>query len=338
MQSYRRQAEEDPPELRAQVAQLLGSHGSEPSRLPPAFAAATTTLQQAISRWLARTARSEHTRRAYCQALSRILHRLTLFRLADHIALSSERLAAYIDVMYDYSPRSRRRHLAAISSWYGWLIDGGILAKTPATRTIWRSCRYDDAIVMRSTDGQRQALTRQQARHAVRWCLEHAAPDHGLALLLMLLAGMRSAEVATATAERVREQPDGEILLTIIGKGRRSRLVSLSREPELREAFMRCRSQRLNRGPLISGADGKAVTPRTIQRWASMLFDALGLPYSSHALRRTFAQLHAQRGASLPQLKGALGHSSVTTTMLYAEPGYKLDTRIALGDEHATQA
>jgi integrase len=40
---------------------------------------------------------------------------------------------------------------------------------------------------------------------------------------------------------------------------------------------------------------------------------------TQHRLRATFATLHAQESTPITEIKGMLGHKSITTTMIYIE-------------------
>jgi len=120
--------------------------------------------------------------------------------------------------------------------------------------------------------------------------------------------------------------------LTVLGKGRKQRsvdLVELSKAAvanwlEVREdvahseetaLFVSVRDRRGD-GP------GRAMGRRGIRKMVDGYLEALGLKregVSCHALRHSFATLSRAAGARLDAISRALGHSSVTTTQVYAD-------------------
>jgi site-specific recombinase XerD len=148
-------------------------------------------------------------------------------------------------------------------------------------------------------------------------------------LALLAVHGLRVAEVAGLGIEDLDTKAG---TLSVLGKGRKRRtvgLVDLSKAAlaswlevrsdvvhlEERALFVSVRDRRGD-GP------GRAVGRRGIRKMVDGYLEALGLKregVSCHALRHSFATLSRAAGAKLDAISRALGHSSVTTTQVYAD-------------------
>ena len=114
----------------------------------------------------------------------------------------------------------------------------------------------------------------------------------------------------------------GRDVLTVMGKGRKERMVPLiaaggkSSSP----ITSRCaRSICRKHGPLFVGAKGGPLSPRLIQLAMARLRGALGLPETAtpHALRHSFATHLLAGGGDLRSIQELLGHASLSTTQIY---------------------
>jgi len=72
------------------------------------------------------------------------------------------------------------------------------------------------------------------------------------------------------------------------------------------------------------------LTPQAVYEVARTYGYRAGLRVAPHDLRRTFAKLSREGGASIEQIQHSLGHSSLTTTERYL--GLEQDLSSAPGD------
>jgi integrase/recombinase XerC len=154
--------------------------------------------------------------------------------------------------------------------------------------------------------------------------LEGSEPWHGArdAAMLALLygAGLRLGE---ALALARRDAPVAERPLTIMGKGRKTRLVPIL--PQVAAAvaayLSACPWNPGPDGPLFLGARGGRLHPRLVQGMVARLRRGLGLPESAtpHALRHSFATHLLAEGADLRAIQELLGHASLATTQRYTK-------------------
>jgi integrase/recombinase XerC len=136
-------------------------------------------------------------------------------------------------------------------------------------------------------------------------------------LTLLYGGGLRLSEALGLSR---REAPLGETL-TIIGKGRKERLVPVL--PAVRHALAdylaACPFRLAPDGPLFVGARGGPLGPRHVQKQMALLRGFLGLPDNAtpHALRHSFATHLLGAGGDLRAIQELLGHASLSTTQRY---------------------
>ena len=153
--------------------------------------------------------------------------------------------------------------------------------------------------------------------------------------VLALLAGcaLRRAELCDLTFANLDER-DGQpvAILNLIGKRAKVRSVAIPEwaRPYVAKWLSLYRSQ-CDSGPSwplvcevtgggVGTATGKALRPSSIYRILAQASTAAGLPeIAPHDLRRTSAKLMEDGGASLRDIRDALGHSSVATTERYLQ-------------------
>jgi integrase/recombinase XerC len=152
-----------------------------------------------------------------------------------------------------------------------------------------------------------------------------------LVIALGLVAGLRSAEMRTLTADSLAGRP-GEMRLHVHGKGSRDRSIPV--EPIMEriiEAYAdscerRFPSRRitrsskllLNRAGEPIGRGGLEYLVKSCYRWAG-LHDRVPVGANLHALRHTFATRLAEDGATASEIMALLDHASLATSQNYIE-------------------
>ncbi len=138
-------------------------------------------------------------------------------------------------------------------------------------------------------------------------------------LMLLYGCGLRLSEALGLT--RRAAPVAGMATLTVIGKGRKQRLVPLLPAVVAAvEAYLRvCPVPLPPDGPLFVGARGGPLHPRLVQRLMAQLRATLGLPDTAtpHALRHSFATHLLAAGGDLRAIQELLGHASLSTTQRY---------------------
>ena len=113
----------------------------------------------------------------------------------------------------------------------------------------------------------------------------------------------------------------GRDVLTVIGKGRKQRMVPLIEPVQklIADYIALCPYDLPGEGPLFVGAKGGPLSPRIVQIAMERLRGALGLAETAtpHALRHSFATHLLARGGDLRSIQELLGHASLSTTQIY---------------------
>ncbi|MBL42737.1 MAG: recombinase XerC [Rhodospirillaceae bacterium] len=111
--------------------------------------------------------------------------------------------------------------------------------------------------------------------------------------------------------------------IKVIGKGKKERLIPvLPVISEQVQSYMdNCPHKKSPESPIFYGKYGKRLNPGVVQRKFREVRKKLDLPKSAtpHSLRHSFATHLMVKGGDLRTIQELLGHSSLSTTQLYAE-------------------
>lgn len=141
-------------------------------------------------------------------------------------------------------------------------------------------------------------------------------------LLLGSLAGLRVSEIAGLERSDLLE---ADMLLRILGKGRRERLVPL--HAEVLDALRRCVLPRS--GHLFVRPQGTPYPPAMVSREISLFLESVGIDATAHQLRHWFGTKTYRECRDLRTVQELLGHASPTTTAIYTAASPQ-DARIAV--------
>jgi len=154
-------------------------------------------------------------------------------------------------------------------------------------------------------------------------------------LAVLLGAGLRRAEVAALEVSHLAARDGRPCIVDLVGKGRRVRTVPIA--PWVAKALGDWLElagitdgrvfRQVNKGGAIVG-DG--ITAQAVL-YIVQAYAPQGI--APHDLRRTFAKLARNGGASLEQISVNLGHASLTTTERYLGIGLELENGKAPSDK-----
>jgi len=275
-----------------------------------------TEPRNLLEEWLKATCHSEDSTSAYAGALTRMFSGMRVKTLEELAKVSKAQVLRWLDSILSEkkSPRYVRWHWMIARSWISWCEDQGL--REPMGR--WkryeaRAFRVDSAAVIRGQAGRRTALTLPEARKALRWLETEPNKSKKVAILLMMVGGLRSIEVERAKWSDLAIGVYNARVMTIWGKGKKSRQIIL--EPVLEKAIDELRTIQ----GVSSGSESKIIPfgRVTIQSWGKSVWKEIGREHqgSSHGLRRTAASLLISRGMGIDQVQEYLGHSSIATTL-----------------------
>jgi site-specific recombinase XerD len=249
---------------------------------------------------------SPHTVKAYARDVRAFRGHLT-----DHsptvthpCGVQREMVIQFALSLREDAPRTVRRKLTAVSSFYGFLQDTGQATHNPARGLPLPKV----AQVLPVSLSEEQARRLLEAAHT---------PWHRALVALLLFAGLRRSEAAAITLADV-DMEHGQLLVR--GKGSKQRAVPLA--PPVVEAIAAYLALRPHPGSahlFTSRVDGRPISGRVVARMLSRVLQEAGLEHAAtpHALRRTFATQLIRQGVDVKTVQELLGHADLQTTALY---------------------
>lgn len=166
--------------------------------------------------------RSEHTRRAYGKDLNRFV-KFLLRRKVDRGIEKLDRavLIAYKDALLSegLEHTSIDRHLATLRSFFRWLVDDGIIEKSPA-----EGVRFLNPRKLSSTQGfSDEEVKRLLARPNLH---TRTGAQHYAILMLLFYCGLRRSELCSLRCPHLSAER-GARILKLRGKGNSERILPL---------------------------------------------------------------------------------------------------------------
>jgi len=208
-------------------------------------------------------------------------------------------------------PASVARKLAALRSWFRFLVRRGHLPRNPAA-TI-RGPRRASKLVSFLPVDETMALLDTAGPAGPRGIRDAAM------LELLYASGLRVAELAALDRDDVDL---AERTVRVLGKGRKERIVPFGAKAAARlEAHLAQRGGA--GGPLFPSERARRLTVRTVHRVVRAAARRAGLTrrVSPHTLRHSFATHLLDGGADLRMIQELLGHSRLGTTQRYTHVG-----------------
>ena len=156
-----------------------------------------------------------------------------------------------------------------------------------------------------------------------------------IAILEMLFAtGMRVAELAHLTCKDV-DLESGSVL--IFGKGRKERSLPLCNSKVLKSLtyYLQTVQESRRTDRFFLGRDGMGITEQTVRILVEKHTKKAGLSkkITPHTFRHTVATLLLENGVGIRNIQKILGHSSITTTEIYAKVNPEAQ-RVLIGQFH----
>jgi integrase/recombinase XerC len=205
------------------------------------------------------------------------------------------------------------RKLAAIRSFFRFLVRQGVVEKNPAE--LIATPKKENRLPFHLDIDQVTTLV-----EAPQDDDKHVLRDRAV-LELLYSCGLRVSEL-TGLAIGDLDLSGG--MVRVLGKGGKERIVPVgSRAIEAVRKYLEGRGDPAGSGPLFLNTRGRRINRRSVARIvdAHVLRIAAFKRISPHILRHTFATHMLEGGADLRAIQELLGHASLSTTQKYTHVG-----------------
>lgn len=220
------------------------------------------------------------------------------------------------------SPRTLRRKLTAVSSFYAYLQRKGMLTVNPARDVEMAKVAKPLPVSLRPSEVNdiiEEEKTADEGKGGF------AATRDSLIFLMLYSTGMRRAELIGLQDAAV-DTTRGE--LKVVGKRNKERIIPFGSElREAVESYRRIRDAVVGgvTGPFFVRPDGSPLYPMLVERVVRKALQgrAHASRLSPHVLRHSFASDMLNNGADLVAVQQLLGHESLATTQVYTHITYR---------------
>ncbi len=198
------------------------------------------------------------------------------------------------------SHKSIKRKLSALSSYFTYLIEQGLLNTNP--------CYYLDSIKI--SKRLPEFLYAQEIKYLLDAC---QTPREKLLVLLLFTTGIRVSELVS-----LKKDLPFDNKLCILGKGNKERIIILTREVvEVWQKYLKMRDDQCEF--LFVNNRYSQLTQRGVRYILNKvaLNSQVNKNIYPHLLRHSFATTYLNSGASLREVQTLLGHSSISSTQIY---------------------
>jgi integrase/recombinase XerC len=266
---------------------------------------------------------SPRTIKAYQRDLDQLLHELSQRGISAAGAVTEHDVRSLVARLHrqGHGARSLQRLLAAIRSFYRWLMKEGLAHSNPA-------------VPVRAPKQARHLPATLDADTVTR--LLEFPTDTTLAkrdkaiMELFYSSGLRLSELAGLTWGQLDPAAG---MLTVTGKGNKTRMVPFGRMAAA--ALAEWRKVRLQfsgyaEPAIFVSRSGKPISARSIQARVRYWARRQGLPQNvyPHLLRHSFASHMLESSGNLRAVQELLGHSDISTTQIYTHLDFQHLARV----------
>jgi integrase/recombinase XerC len=272
-------------------------------------------LQDSVQRFIEHLAHrnlSPHTRESYARDLASLKAFCEKQKLAAWGTLDVHHIRAFISQRHrqGLSPKSIQRLLASIRSFYLYLQGEGLAKKNPAegVRAPKAAKRLPDTL-----DADQMARLLQIPGDDAETVRDRAIME------LLYSSGLRLAELIST---RLTDLDLGQGLVTVTGKGNKTRIVPVGRmaQQAMRD-WLKARGElaKPDDQALFVSVRGGPLSPRSVQarlkHWGRVQGVQQGI--YPHLLRHSFASHVLESSGDLRAVQELLGHANISTTQIY---------------------
>ena len=255
---------------------------------------------------------SPHTRENYARDLMVLKDFCVKQKLGGWGALDVHHVRAFVSQRHrqGLAPKSLQRVLASIRSFYVFLQGEGVAKQNPAegVRAPKAAKRLPDTL-----DADQMARLLQIPGDDAETVRDRAIME------LLYSSGLRLAELISA---RLTDIDLGQGLITVTGKGNKTRIVPVGRMAlDAVRAWLKARGEfaKPEDQDLFVSVRGGPLSPRSVQarlkHWGKVQGVQQGI--YPHLLRHSFASHVLESSGDLRAVQELLGHANISTTQIY---------------------
>jgi integrase/recombinase XerC len=257
---------------------------------------------------------SHHTRLAYAKDLQQWQEFLTQGRSElDVASVTNSDIRAWLLHLNNEGdgPRTLRRKVQAVRSFYKWLMRSGIVADNPAASV--ELARLPKRLPQLVREDNINELLDSEVDQS-----DFLEVRNRLIVMMFYTTGMRRAELIELRDVNV-DTKKGE--LKVHGKRNKDRIIPFGTELALWiDNYRSLRDKMVGEGEyFFVRENGQPLYPMLVYRVVRQALQQAGVTSkrSPHVLRHSFATAMLNDGAQLNSVKELLGHESLATTQIY---------------------
>ena len=255
---------------------------------------------------------SSHTQKAYQRDLDNLYQYCDTREIDNWKDIDGRQIQGFVAWRHrqGISGRSLQRNLSAIRAFYRYLIDRGLARQNPAT----------GILAPKTANRLPKVLDVDQTQQLVQIDGDDPLAIRDRAILeLVYSSGLRLSELINLD---VNDIDLGDALVTVTGKGKKTRTVPVGRHAiSAIKKWLPKRQDYVNdnESAMFVSRNGQRISARNIQQrlkqWA--IKQGLANHVHPHMLRHSFASHLLESSGDLRAIQELLGHADISTTQVY---------------------
>jgi site-specific recombinase XerD len=230
----------------------------------------------------------------------------------------------YLVTVKNHKASTVNRKLASIQAYTSWARDKGIIEHNPTNgikrvpkdrQTPHWLTRQEQYALVREAEKQIGIAPSEKGQ---RWAIRNFT-----IIIALLNTGLRVGELCGMQFRHLTiSSRKGEV--TIYGKGTRQRTIPLNNTARkvLEQWFEVYPYDQIPTAPVFVGQRGThPLNERAVEKLLNRIAQRINIDVTPHMLRHSFAKSLIDSGVSIEKVAALLGHSDLSTTMIYTTPG-----------------